>query len=49
MVLDAVRARRPDLPRGVALQAAAVENLERYALGQPVAFAGMTARKVDRL
>lgn len=48
-VLITVRERRPGLTRDDALRAAGMENLRRYALGEPVAFAGMMARKVERL
>ena len=48
-VIDAVAAQRPGLDRESALRAAALENLRRYALGDPSAFAGMAARKVQRL
>ncbi len=48
-VLVTVRERRPDLARDEALRAAGMENLRRYALGEPVAFAGMMVRKVERL
>jgi hypothetical protein len=48
-VLATVAARRPDLDRERALRAAALENLRRYALGRPVDFGAMAARKVDRL
>lgn len=48
-VLDVAVARRPGLDREAALRAEGLANLRRYALGEPVAFAGMMARKVDRL
>ena len=48
-VMDAVAARRPGMARDAALQAEAIDNLERYALDSPVAFAGMMAHKVERL
>ena len=46
--LDYVSERRPELSREAALQAEARANLRRYALGDPVAFAGMMAQKVRR-
>ena len=49
MVLDAVAARYPRSSRTAALRAAASDNLRRYALGRPVAFAGMEARKLWRM
>ncbi|WP_210492780.1 hypothetical protein [Patulibacter sp. SYSU D01012] len=49
VVLDDVAARRPDLPRDEALSAAAKENLRRYALGQPVAFAEMMLFKAGKM
>lgn len=49
VVLDDVAARRPDLERDAALSAAARENLRKYALGQPVAFAQMMAFKVAKM
>ncbi len=48
-VLDAVVDRRPGLDQESALRAEALANLRRYALGDPLAFAGMAARKVGRL
>jgi 4-amino-4-deoxy-L-arabinose transferase-like glycosyltransferase len=48
-VIDAVAAERPGLSREAALRAAAMENLRRYAIGEPGAFATMAARKVQRL
>ena len=48
-VIGTVAARRPELSREAALRAEALENLDRYALGDPVAFAGMMASKVGRL
>ncbi|HEX8101586.1 MAG TPA: glycosyltransferase family 39 protein [Solirubrobacteraceae bacterium] len=47
-VLDLIAERRPSLTREAALQAEARENLRRYALGRPVAFAGMMLDKVRR-
>ena len=48
-VIDAVAAQRPGLDRESSLRAAALDNIRRYALGEPSAFAGMAARKVKRL
>ena len=48
-VLATVRERRPELGREDALRAAGMENLRRYALGQPLDFAAMMAAKVERL
>jgi hypothetical protein len=48
-VIDTVAARRPDLPAADALRAATTANLERYALGEPLAFTGMMLAKVERL
>jgi hypothetical protein len=47
--LDAVAARRPGEPRDAALMAEALANVRRYALGDPLGYAVMTARKVERL
>jgi hypothetical protein len=49
LVLDAVAARYPGRTRDAGLRAAARDNLRRYAVGQPVAFAGMEARKLWRM
>jgi hypothetical protein len=49
LVLDAVAARYPGRTRDAALRAATKDNLRRYALGQPVAFAGMEVRKLWRM
>jgi hypothetical protein len=49
LVLDAVAADHPGRGRNAALTAAARDNLRRYALGRPVAFAGMEARKLWRM
>jgi len=49
VAMDAVAARRPGMARDVALRAEALDNLRRYALGSPAAFAGMMASKVERL
>jgi len=48
-ILDAVAARHPDLGRSKALEKETLRNLRRYALGRPVAFAGMQARKLVRM
>lgn len=48
-ILDAVAARHPGLGRSDALKRETLRNLRRYALGRPVAFAGMQARKLDRM
>jgi hypothetical protein len=48
-VLDAVAARHPELDRDAALRREGLENLRRYALGRPLEFAGLAARKVERL
>jgi hypothetical protein len=48
-VLETVRARRPDLSYGDAIRAVARANLQRYALGQPAAFAAMMGRKAVRM
>jgi hypothetical protein len=44
-----VAARRPERDRDAALRGAALQNVRRYVLGDPVSFAGLAARKVDRL
>jgi len=51
LVLDAVAAGHgwPARDRSAALEAAARENLRRYALGRPVAFAELEARKLWRM
>jgi 4-amino-4-deoxy-L-arabinose transferase-like glycosyltransferase len=49
LVLDAVAAQYPGRSRSAALQAAARDNLRRYALGHPLAFAGMELRKLWRM
>ena len=41
--------RRPELSEEAALKAEGLANLRRYALGQPIDFAGMMASKVWRL
>jgi hypothetical protein len=48
-VMEAVRARRPDLSYGDAIRAEAVANVRRYALGRPAAFAAMMGRKAVRM
>jgi hypothetical protein len=48
-ILDAVAARHPDLGRSDALRRETMRNLRRYALGRPVAFAGMQLRKLERM
>nr|MBA2638106.1 hypothetical protein [Solirubrobacterales bacterium] len=49
IVLDAVALRRPTLTRDAALRGEGLANLRRYALGRPIAYAGMTGRKLGRL
>ena len=48
-VLETVRLRRPDLGEREAFLAEARANLRRYAVGDPLRFAGMLWRKVDRM
>lgn len=48
-IVAAVAARRPHLGEDAALASAARQNLRDYALGQPLRFAGMMVRKLDRL
>lgn len=48
-LLDAVAARRPGETRDAALMSAALDNVRRYALGDPIDYAGMTLGKVERL
>jgi hypothetical protein len=48
-ILDAVAARHPRLGRSAALEHETRRNLRRYALGRPLAFAGMQTRKVGRM
>jgi hypothetical protein len=48
-VIATVAARHPDLSTDDALRKEGMQNLRDYALGDPVSFAGMTARKVWRL
>jgi hypothetical protein len=49
LVLDAVASEHPRATRDAALRAAAMDNVRRYLLGHPVAFAGMEARKLWRM
>jgi energy-coupling factor transporter transmembrane protein EcfT len=48
-VIAAVAARHPGLSTDAALRKEGMQNLEDYALGDPVSFAGMAVRKVWRL
>jgi hypothetical protein len=48
-ILDAVAARHPRLGRSAALRRETLRNLRRYALGRPIAFAAMQARKLGRM
>src|SRR5215217_4339411 len=48
-VIATVAARHPDLSTDAALRKEGMLNLRDYALGDPVSFAGMAARKVWRL
>jgi hypothetical protein len=48
-VLDAVAGRHPGLERDEALKRETLDNLRRYALGRPLDFAAMQARKVGRM
>lgn len=48
-VIRAVAARHPDLSEAEALSKEARDNLREYALGDPIGFAAMMARKVERL
>ena len=48
-VITKVAERYPELSRDDALRKAAMDNVDRYVLGDPGAFAGMALRKVDRL
>jgi hypothetical protein len=48
-ILDAVAARHPRLGRSAALEAETRRNLRLYALGRPLDFAAMQARKVGRM
>jgi hypothetical protein len=49
LILDTVAAQYRGRTRDAALRAAAKDNLRRYALGRPVAFAGMEVRKLWRM
>jgi hypothetical protein len=48
-VIATVAARHPQLSTDAALQKEGLHNLREYLLGDPVAFAGMAVRKVERL
>jgi 4-amino-4-deoxy-L-arabinose transferase-like glycosyltransferase len=48
-ILDAVAARDPGQSRNGALTTESLRNVRRYLLGDPLAYAGMTARKVARM
>jgi hypothetical protein len=48
-VIDRVAAQYPGLSREAALEQAARDNIDRYVLGDPVGFAGLALRKIDRL
>jgi hypothetical protein len=48
-VVATVAARHPDLSTDAALRKEGIQNIRDYAFGDPVAFAGMGARKVWRL
>jgi hypothetical protein len=48
-ILDAVAARHPRLGRSDALRRETLHNLRVYALGRPLAFAGMQAGKLARM
>ncbi|MEA2252894.1 MAG: hypothetical protein QOG70_3136 [Solirubrobacteraceae bacterium] len=48
-ILDAVAARHPHLDRNAAMKAEVQRNLRVYALGHPLDFAAMQARKVARM
>ncbi|MEA2254664.1 MAG: hypothetical protein QOG35_709, partial [Solirubrobacteraceae bacterium] len=48
-ILDAVAARHPRLDRNAAMKAEVQRNLRVYALGRPLDFAAMQARKVGRM
>jgi hypothetical protein len=48
-VIATVAARRPGLSTDAALRAEGMQNLRDYALGDPISFAGMAARKIWRL
>ncbi len=48
-VIATVAARRPGETTDAALNAEARENIRRYALGDPISFAGMALDKIERL
>ena len=48
-ILDAVAARHPDVGRSAALERETMRNLRVYALGRPLAFGAMQARKLGRM
>jgi 4-amino-4-deoxy-L-arabinose transferase-like glycosyltransferase len=48
-ILDAVAARHRDVGRSEALKRETLHNLRVYALGQPLSFAAMQARKLQRM
>jgi hypothetical protein len=48
-IIDAVAARHPDMGRSAALETETKRNLRKYALGRPVDFAAMQARKLARM
>jgi 4-amino-4-deoxy-L-arabinose transferase-like glycosyltransferase len=48
-ILDAVAARHRGLGRSEALKRETLRNLRRYALGRPLDFAAMQARKLERM
>jgi hypothetical protein len=48
-VIDTVAASRPERDREDALRGAALDNVRRYVVGDPVGFAGLALRKVERL
>jgi 4-amino-4-deoxy-L-arabinose transferase-like glycosyltransferase len=48
-ILDAVAGRHPRLGRSDALKRETLRNLRVYALGHPLRFAGMQARKLERM
>jgi 4-amino-4-deoxy-L-arabinose transferase-like glycosyltransferase len=48
-IIDAVAARHRDVGRSEALRRETMHNLRVYALGQPLSFAAMQVRKLDRM
>ncbi len=48
-IMDAVARRHPDLSRDRAISLEARKNIRRYALGDPIDFTAMMARKVPRM